>query len=67
MHDFKQFKEIWYEILECEDLIISSLEPFKSEFTQEDFECPPESYFDFIYQNHELFYDNKLAQYFKTP
>lgn len=66
VHDFKQFKEIWYEILEYEDLIISYLEPFKSEFTQEDFECPPESYFDFIYQNHELFYDNKLAQYFKT-
>ncbi|UYI02264.1 hypothetical protein [Streptococcus thermophilus] len=66
VHDFKQFKEIWYEILEYEDLIISSLEPFKSEFTQENFECPPESYFNFIYQNHDLFYDNKLAQYFKT-
>lgn len=66
VHDFKQFKEIWYEILEYEDLIISSLEPFKSEFTQENFECPPESYFNFIYQNHEIFYDNKLAQYFKT-
>ena len=66
VHDFKQFKEIWYEILEYEDLIISSLEPFKSEFTQENFECPPESYFNFIYQNHELFYDNELAQYFKT-
>lgn len=66
VHDFKQFKEIWYEILEYEDLIISYLEPFKSEFTQEDFECPPESYFNFIYQNYELFCDNKLAQYFKT-
>ena len=66
VHDFKQFKEIWYEILEYEDLIISSLEPFETEFTQENFECPPESYFNFIYQNHELFYNNKLAQYFKT-
>lgn len=66
VNDFKHLKEIWYEILEYEDLIISSLEAFKNKFTQEEFECPPESYFNFIYHNYELFYDNKLAQYFKS-
>lgn len=66
VHDFEQFKEIWYEILEYEDLIISSLKPFKSEFTQEEFECPSEKYFNFISQNYKIFYDDKLAQYFKT-
>ena len=65
VHDFKPFMEIWYEILKYEDLIISSLEVFKNQFTQEEFECPPENYFNFIYQNYGLFYNNKLAQYFK--
>ena len=66
VHDFEQFKEIWYEILKYEDLIISSLKSFKSEFTQEEFECPSEKYFNFISQNYKIFYDDKLAQYFKS-
>ncbi|AVM71711.1 hypothetical protein CO204_06455 [Streptococcus mutans] len=65
VHDFEQFKEIWYEILKYEDLIISLLEPFKSKFTQEEFECPPEQYFNFISQNYHHFYNDKLNQYFK--
>ena len=66
VHDFEQFKETWYEILKYEDLIISSLESFKNEFTQEEFECPSEKYFNFVSQNYNLFYNDKLAQYFKA-
>lgn len=66
VHDFEQFKETWYEILKYEDLIISSLRSFKSEFTQEEFECPSEKYFNFISQNYNLFYNDKLTQYFKA-
>lgn len=66
VHDFEQFKEIWYEILKYEDLIISSLKSFKSEFTQEEFECPSEKYYNFISQNYNIFYNDKLTQYFKA-
>ena len=65
VHDFEQFKEIWYDILEYEDLILSSLETFKNEFTQEEFECPSEKYYNFMSHNYNIFYNDKLAQYFK--
>ncbi|MDY2963511.1 hypothetical protein [Streptococcus dysgalactiae] len=65
IHDFEQFKEVWYEILDYEDSIISLFEIHKNEFIQDEFECPPENYFNLIVENYNNFHNNRIARYFE--
>ena len=64
IHDFNQFKEVWYEILNYEDSILSLIERSKNEFIQEEFECPPENYFNLISEHFNVFCNNRLAEFF---
>lgn len=65
IHDFEQFKEVWYEILDYEDSILSLMELHKNEFIQEEFECPPSTYFNFIVEHFNEFRNNQLAEFSK--
>ncbi len=66
IHDHESLKEIWYEILRYENLVISNLEQFKNSFIQEgNFECPPKDYFYFIFNKFDEFRNDKLDEYFK--
>lgn len=66
IQDDENLKEIWYEILWYENLVISNLESFKISFIQEGhFECPPKDYFDFIFNKFDEFKNDKLYEYFK--
>ncbi|WP_438832151.1 hypothetical protein [Streptococcus pluranimalium] len=66
MHDFEQFKEVWYEILDYEDSIISLFEIHKNEFIRDEFECPPESYFNLIFERFNELRNNRLAEFFEN-
>ena len=66
IHDFDQFKEVWYEILNYEDSILSLIERSKNEFIQEEFECPPENYFNLISEHFNVFCNNRLAEFFQN-
>ncbi|HFI0782042.1 TPA: hypothetical protein ACGO1J_002129 [Streptococcus suis] len=66
VHEFEQFKEIWHEILNYEDSVISILERSRNEFTKDEFQCPPETYFNLIVEHYDRFRNDRLAQYFEN-
>lgn len=65
--DYQNLKPTWCEILKYEDLVISILDNYKTKVTDDyKFECPPEEYFEAIYQNYGKFKNENLEKYFKS-
>lgn len=57
-------KDIWQEILYYEDYILSNLKTIRSPQNNE-FDCPPEEYFNLVFEKYENLKNPKLASFFK--
>ncbi|MFL2117803.1 hypothetical protein ACEN4P_09210 [Marinilactibacillus psychrotolerans] len=60
----ENFQSLWQEILKYEDFVISKLYSNEYSYSNE-FECPPESFFNSVQKNFHSFKNQKLKLFFK--
>src|SRR5699024_12601667 len=57
-------KSIWKEILNYEDIILTSLS-IDNRLQSSEFQCPPEEYFNIIFEKYNLFWYSELSSFFQ--